>query len=158
MLKYCLEKWDKNKNILEEKLRTTKGLNECRYKDLVKMVVDYILNYNTEYELDVWSDDITEVDHGSYSGTLLYLIHKDEYAPYENDYLMTYVNYGSCSGCDTLKSIQSWDWDDDGLLNEGQIKAFMTLCKDLVTNIVCPYNIGWRSSPIYETVEVNDAG
>lgn len=156
MLKYCLEKWDKNSPKLKERLETTKGLNECAYKDLVKMVIEIILNGDSdEYELDYWStDDIIEIDHGKYQGTLLYLFHKDEYAPYENDYLMTYVNYGSCSGCDALMSIQ--DYGED-LLTESQVKAFMALCKDLITNIVCPYNIGWRSNPIYETVEVNDA-
>lgn len=151
MLKYCLEKWDKNKGVLEEKLRTTKGLNVCNYKDLVKMVVNYVLNNDED---DSWSsNDIVEIDHGDYQGTLLYLFHKDTYQPYEQEYLMTCVNYGSCSGCDALMSIQ--DYEEDALLTESQVKAFMMLCKDLVTNIVCPYNVGWRGDPIYETAEIH---
>jgi hypothetical protein len=150
MLKYCLKKWNKNKGLLEERLKKDATLNSCDYTDLVKLVVDFILNPHEEYEDNKWdSKHITVVDNGDYQGTLLFLIPRDTYQPGEYDYLMTYVGYGSCSGCDTLKAIQEWN---DAPLTERQVKDFMTLCKDLVTNMVKPYNGGWRSEE--EFVEV----
>ena len=50
MLKYCLDKWNKNKGLLEEQLRKDTKLNSCEYSYLVKLVVDFILNPRTEYE------------------------------------------------------------------------------------------------------------
>jgi hypothetical protein len=148
MIKFCLEKWDANKNLLEKYLRDHNDLNSVNYIDLVKMVVGIIFNtdsFNT-YEVD----KITEIDNGDYQGTLLYLIPNDSYQPYEGDYLMTYVGYGSCSGCDTLQNIQRFiDYNDVGEV----IADFMTLCKDIVSNTIRPYNHGWRHDPMFDTVD-----
>lgn len=110
MIKYCLDKWDKNRERLEAAIRADKQLNECDYKHLVKLVVDNILNgAGDEYEIYTWdSGSITVIDNGDYQGTLLYLIPESTYQPSEGEYLMTYVGYGSCSGCDALQSIQCY--------------------------------------------------
>lgn len=46
MTKYCLEKWDKNKDKLEQALKIEKNMQSNRYdyKKLIKMVVVHILN------------------------------------------------------------------------------------------------------------------
>jgi len=154
MIKYCLNKWEKNSAILEHALRTETGLNKCNYKKLVEMVTIFILNDGTDennYISERWNaDKITEIDNGDCQGTLIYLIPADSYQPCEHEYLMTYVGYGSCSGCDTLQAIQSWG---DKLLTDEQVKDFMTLCRDIVSNIIKPYNTGWRESKDYEAVE-----
>jgi hypothetical protein len=49
-----------------------------------------------------------------------------------------------------LQSIQSYG---DGKLTEDQVKDFMALCKDLITNMIKPYNTGWRYSEKFETVK-----
>lgn len=139
MLKYCLNKWNQNRGLLEEKLKTDTTLNSCDYSDLVKLVVDFILNPGGDIKWD--SDEITVVDNGDYQGTQLFLIPRKTYQPCEYEYLMTYVGYGSCSGCDTLQAIQDYR---EKPLTEEQVKDFMTLCKDLLTNMVKPYNCGWR--------------
>lgn len=141
MLKYCRDKWEENKDRLEQALREADGLNECDYKELVVMVVKHILNpgeddYNT-YD----SSRITVIDNGDYQGTQLFMIPMDTYQPAEYEYLLTCVGYGSCSGCDTLLSIQDWG---EGKLTDSQVKDFMKLCKDLVCVMVKPYNGGWR--------------
>lgn len=158
MLKYCLDKWNKNKELLEEKLKTDRNVNSCDYVDLVKMVVDCILNdgqpldeYNGQYKWD--SDAIKVIDDGDYQGTQLFLIPLKTYQPCEYEYLMTYVGYGSCSVCDTLQSIQGWE---TGLLTEEQVKDFMALCKDLLTNMIKPYNGGWRFNEDFEEVTVGE--
>ena len=146
MLKYCLKMWDSHKDRLEEALQQDKTLNDCEYSYLVKLVVKYILNGDGE----VWvADDITVVDNGDYQGTKLFLIHEDTYQPCEHEYLMTYVNYGSCSGCDTLLNIQDYRYEPP---TESQLKDYMALCKDLVTNMIKPYNGGWRFKEEFKEV------
>lgn len=153
MLKYCLKKWDENKELLERELHKI-DIKELEYLSLVKKTIDIILNHNHngEFFSDGWNvDKITQIDDGDYQGTLLFLIPIDTYQPFASDYLMTYVEYGSCSGCDTLQSIQSeFRWYDNP---EEGYKELMMLCKDIICNIIKPYNGGWRYDERFEQVE-----
>ena len=153
MIKYCLDKWNENQKRLEAVLAADTSLNKCDYKYLVRLVVKHILNGDADsnfcYGWD--AEHITEVDNGDYQGTLLFLIPRDTDQPSEYEYLMTYVGYGSCCGCDTLQSIQDWG---ENTVNDRQLKDFMALCKDLVTNMVKPYNCGWRNEEEFEAVTV----
>lgn len=150
MLKYCLEHWNKYSDNLEAALRERTDLNICNYIDLVRMVVDNI--FVEDYSPDGWdSSKITLVDNGDYQGTQLFLIPRKVYQPCEWDYLMTYVGYGSCSGCDTLQAIQ--DWDGNKKLTDRQVGDFMRLCRDLVVNTIKPYNNGWRNEEEWEPVK-----
>lgn len=151
MIKYCLDKWNRNNKRLEEAMRTNIHLNDCDYAYLVALVVNYVLNDETNGYCDTWdSENITVIDNGDYQGTQLFLIPNKTYQPCEYEYLMTYVNYGSCSGCDTLLSIQGWDCDVTP--NEKQLKDYMTLCRDLVTRMIKPYNCGWREEDEFKEV------
>ena len=153
MIKYCLEKWDANKELLRKALSEA-NLTECVYLDLVKMVVRYVLNDENEYDYDRWDyDRITEIDNGDYQGTLLYLIPKNTYQPAEYEYLMAFVDYGSCSGCDTLQYLQSLIYPNQ---TEKDVADFMKLCKDILTSIIKPYNYGWRHDERFDVCEVND--
>lgn len=152
MIVYCLGKWERNKQALKEALMSDKELRTCEYKHLIEMVVKHILNNSQESEDREWNTSkITEIDDGDYQGTLLYVIHKETYQPSECDYLMTFVSYGSCSGCDTLQDIQRYDRDDDV-----PIKDFMALCRDIVSNIVKPFNTGWRNQKDFEPVKMDE--
>lgn len=148
MIKYCKEKWIKNKTRLHKALLESDFINRdsyCSYEDLVKLSVKHILNDNIN-EDDEWDvDNISEIDNGHYQGTLLYLIPKKTYQPNEYEYLMTYVGYGSCSGCDTLINIQDSDSEDS-------IEDYMCLYKDIICNIIKPYNFGWREDDKYNVV------
>ena len=148
MIRYCLKKWDKNKGRLEAALREVTDFRDCTYNDLVDMIVKYILNDVNCTEWD--GDSITAIDNGDYQGTLLFLIPRYAYQPSEYEYLVTFVNYGSCSGCDTLLNIQP---RHDSKLNDGEVKDFMHLCRDIVANMIKPYNYGWREEPEFEPVE-----
>lgn len=152
MLKYCLRKWDENKKKLEEELLKDPLLNNCEYKHIVEKVVEIILNTNEECLWD--SEGITEIDDGDYQGTLLFLIPRKTYQPLEYEYLMTYVGYGSCSGCDTLQAIQE-DYGENPI-SEDQLKDYMALCKDIITNMIKPYNCGWRNEEEFTEVEFNE--
>ena len=107
------------------------------------------------YVLDC--ENMSVIDNGDYQGTLLFLIPFDTYQPCEGDYLMTYVGYGSCGGCDSLLSITECSWHAP---NEEEIKELMALCKDIVTNTIKPYNHGWRYSELFDHVvwEENENG
>ena len=94
---------------------------------------------------------MTEIDNGDYQGTMLYLIPFKTYQPAEYEYLMTYVWYGSCSGCDALQAAKFWC--DDGPLTGKELKAVMAICKDIVCNTIKPYNCGWRENDEYKPVE-----
>ena len=157
MIKYCIEKWDKNKDILRSALGNNKLLNNVlnknddplqylEYKDLVKLTVMFILNDENEWNVN----KIKEIDDGDYQGTLLYLIPEDTYQPDSSEYLMTFVEYGSCSGCDTLQAIQCFL---DTKSRDKSIDDLMNLCKDLICNMIKPYNTGWRHDERFNTIQ-----
>ena len=158
MIKYCIEKWDKNKDILRSVLSNDELLNHVlnkndddpleylEYKDLVKLTVMFILNDENE-----WNENkIKEIDDGDYQGTLLYLIPEDTYQPNSSEYLMTFVEYGSCSGCDTLQRIQCFL---DTKSRDKSIDDLMNLCKDLICNMIKPYNTGWRHDERFNVIQ-----
>ncbi len=158
MLKILLQKWDKNKNRLKQYLEEATDLNSCSYAVLVKATFEYIYNDDDNNinnirlnKLDV--ENITEIDDGDWQGTLLFLIPFKTYQPSESEYLMTYIDYGSCSGCDTLQAIQDWSGDK---LTSQQVTDFMTLCKDILCNTIKPYNRGWREENEFTHAEFNE--
>lgn len=158
MLKYCLDKWNQNTKMLEENLRNDLQLSRCDYKYLVEKVVTIILNDGKE-ELgfcEGWDvNNIVEIDNGDYQGTLMYIFPRNLYQPSEHEYLLTYVDYGSCSGCDTLMAIT--DYMEEGKPpTEEEIRDFISLCRHLVCNMVNPYNFGWRHNPEFDTVEMGE--
>lgn len=142
MIKYFVDKWNQNENYLKQAIENSNNRGSWHYIDLVKLVVENILNNNldsSDYEFD--SKYITEIDNGDRGGTLLYLIPRKWYQPAEYEYIMTFVDYGSCSQCDALKSISETFRD---VSDEQGVKECMELCKDLVCNMIKPYNSGWR--------------
>lgn len=152
MLKFCRDAWNNNKDKLEAAIREDSLMNSCGYDYLVELIVKYILNpFVKDEDREFWIDGITVIDNGGYQGTRLYIIPRKIYQPSASDYLMTYAYYGSCSYCDTLQGIQSWELTTP---TEEQVKDFMSLCKDLVCNIIKPYNYGWRKDEEFEEVAV----
>lgn len=154
MLKYCYRKWERNREKLEERLRSDpKLLVNGNYEDFLKITIATIFNDDDESYGDfTWDTDaITTIDNGDYQGTLLFVIPLDTYQPSEYEYLMTYAGYGSCSGCDFLQSIQPWDAED---ISDKTIENFMSLCLNFVQNMIRPYNHGWRHSDEFEHVNM----
>lgn len=155
MIKYALRKWDAGKDTLRRIIRQTEERERYHwsYTDIVKMVCRCIFNVNMidgDPTIDV--DNITMIDNGDYQGTLLFMLPFDTYQPSESEYLMTFVGYGSCSGCDTLQRIQSNDIYDD----HDETDSYLTLCRDIVNNVIRPYNYGWRNKEMFDHVEDGD--
>ena len=155
MIKYALKKWDKNKDVLRNAIQQTEKDKRSvwNYNDIVKLVCRYIFNENaTDKDPKINIGGITMIDNGCYQGTLLFMMPFDTYQPAEYEYLMTYVGYGSCSGCDTLQRIQLDEMYYNVNSNDDLIDSYMALCKDLVSNTIRPYNTGWRNNRIFEPV------
>jgi hypothetical protein len=133
---FCLA-WEKNKDKLEEFFRKARQEEYGNYEDLVKLLFDIVINPSIEcdhYRFD--TENILVIDDGDYQGTQVFILHRDQYQPSVEDYVYTNTYYGSCSGCDTLLSINEYE---DGLPSESQINDYMDLCLHLLQR--CHYMI-----------------
>lgn len=146
MLKKVSLLWEKNKQTLKKELRNyllemiNDGMvsaSKLDYKWLVKAIIKHILNKDDEATFIFADEEITEIDNGCYQGTLLFLFHTTSYQPSANEYLITKVEYGSCSGCDALQSAVS--------LTEFNriIDSLMSICLHICQNIKKPYRGGY---------------
>ena len=100
------------------------------YTDIVSLVVEAISDEN-EYD-DPDPKRIHSVDDGDYQGTLVFVIGAKGYQPC--DYWYTTVEYGSCSGCDTLQAIEE-TWDEEAPLTEREVTGYYTLALHVVQRL-----------------------
>lgn len=106
---------------------------DLRYDDLITLLIKDIFSEISEYGIygyGVVNDKIQfhRIDDGDYQGTIIYMIPKGDYQPY--DYILTKVSYGSCSGCDTLQGVE-YDYRDNGDKDE-LISELMTLSLHII--------------------------
>lgn len=126
MIPEIIQQWDIRKNALENYFRTHKQKEYCgSYKDILIKIFEFII-LDKDYNIS----KITVVDDGDYQGTQIFLIPEETYQPSEDEYLITSVGYGSCSGCDTLQSIHSYN--DEKKPSESQVSEYMTLALHLI--------------------------
>ena len=136
MIKEFVNQWDKNKKELEEYFRTHKQEEYNKYSKIVKLLIQYVLNKGLNDDCDeikINPDTLTEIDFGDYQGTLIYVFAEDTYQPSTNETFYTSVGYGSCSGCDTLQSIQEYGLEESP--NEEQVEDYMKLSLDILQKI-----------------------
>lgn len=112
------------------------------YDDIVKQVVLAIERESAEvndreewdYDLTPHSERIHAIDDGSYQGTLLFVIASKGYQP--SAYWFVKVDYGSCSGCDTLAAIKiGYDYEEDYVISDEQLDGLMTLALHIVQGL-----------------------
>ena len=123
MIMKFVELWEKHKHELPPHLNYFD--NNLTYTDLVKLVIVDVINHGED---KFNSHQITVIDDGDYQGTLLFIIPLKTYQPTQEEYIYTFVDYGSCSGCDTLLAIL-------GDEPEQRTKDLMTLCLRLLQNM-----------------------
>lgn len=116
MIKEIIADWEKYKQKIRDSLVEADDKDELSYLDIVKILVENISLL----------ESVTEVSSGDYQGVNLYVFTGDSYS--RDFYYMT-VNYGSCSGCDTLARLQSDKYGDE------RIDGYMTLVLHMVQNI-----------------------
>jgi hypothetical protein len=128
MIQELVKQWEENKHKLEEYFKTTKQEQYLDYKTIVLKLFELCLPKADDYSgFDL--SKITVIDDGDYQGTQIFIIPKDTYQPCVDEYVVTDTYYGSCSGCDTLMGISSYEYD---LPNDEQVKEYMTLALHLV--------------------------
>ena len=155
MTRIMKERWDANKDKLRDALAERTDLNHCNYEDLVNLTFEVIYNTDaneTGYQV-LNLNNITVVDDGDYQGTVVFLIPFDTYQPSEHEYIMTYIGYGSCSGCDVLQAVQSCGDYGKKKATEDQLDGFMDICRELICNAIKPYNFGWREDENWNPAE-----
>ena len=132
------KKWYENKDKLQNYFETNTINNYDSYEQLVKAVLKYIINDGMEnyHKLDyeaVQIDKLVSIDYGDYQGTLIFIFPEYTYQPSISETYYTFVDYGSCSGCDTLKGILTCF--DDELPTKAMVNDLMTLSLHLIQNI-----------------------
>ena len=100
------------------------------YKDIVEIVISMLQGQGTRLDESPDPERIHEIDDGDYQGTLVYVIGAKGYQP--SMYWYTRVDYGSCSGCDTLYSIRGY-WDTPP--SDRQVEDYMTLALHIVQRL-----------------------
>lgn len=131
MIAELVKQWEENKHKLEEYFKTTKQDEYDSYETIVKKIFELCLPEADNYS--GWNlDRITVIDDGHYQGTQIFIIPKNVYQPSIEDYVITDTYYGSCSGCDTLQSINGYGYD---LPDDNQVKEYMTLSLHLVQKL-----------------------
>lgn len=137
MINNFVKAWDENKNKLEEYFKSHKMEEYDNYTALVKLLFDVVINpYLRNNNLDYFDTNfLTTIDDGDYQGSQIFLIPEYHYQPSPYNYVFTHCEYGSCSGCDLLLSIQLYDTDK--LPDDEQIRDHMTLCLHLLQR--CKY-------------------
>jgi hypothetical protein len=116
MITKFIERFMNNKPTLEAVFSEKHPDN---YLDIVKAVVTVLEEPDPTR--------IHELDDGDYQGTLVYVIAEKRYQPSKYWYVM--VDYGSCSGCDTLQAIQDSNY---GKPTDEQVVDYMTLALHIV--------------------------
>lgn len=113
--------WEARKTEVRAELEKFEGPG---YIDIVRAVVR-ILSTEDDYD----SPDpgrIHQIDDGDYQGMFVFVIAAKNYQP--SQYWYVQVNYGSCSGCDTLASV---------LESEGEVRTdgLMTLALHILQGL-----------------------
>lgn len=124
MIEEFVKAWEEKKHLLREQYAKKRPDN---YMNIVRNVIELLHDEGAYSSPD--PKRITEIDHGCYQGTLVFVIAASGYQP--DDYWYVRVYYGSCSGCDTLQAIQGWDDEID----EKEINGYMTLSLHIVQRL-----------------------
>lgn len=125
MIQGLVNEYMKNKDKLEVWLNDNHPED---YKELVTKVFGLFRDISLSMKPDVTK--IHEIDDGFYQGTLLYLIPEDTYQP--DKYYYVFIDYGSCSGCDTLEAINAYSSDKP---TKQQVNEYMQLALNIVQEI-----------------------
>ena len=146
MIKQVALLWERNKNNLREVIKNSVvstirkeeylGGSVDDYKQLIRAIIKYVLNDN-DTGIKFNTKNIVEIDNGHYQGTLLFVFHLDMYQPPAYNYIITTVDYGSCSGCDALQGAFCCPTVD------AIVDSLMSICLHLCQHMKKPYLGGW---------------
>lgn len=116
-----IEKWENRKNKLKEWFEENE--TPSSYKEIFEKIIELIITEDERNKFNL--EKIRVIDDGDYQGTQIFIAFLDIYQPSVEEYIMTSVYYGSCSGCDTLQSI-CYSRDED------RVNDLMTLSLHMI--------------------------
>ncbi len=139
MLNFAAMKWYKYKKDLENYFQSHKQSDYANeYYDFLKITLQIIFpevdNCDDNVQYHTFSTgDMQIIDFCDYSGTLIFVFHLPVYDPDLTETFYTTVDYGSCSGCDTLMGISEYELEKRPTM--AQTQAYMQLALNLIQNI-----------------------
>jgi len=141
MIETFIKAWETNKDKLQAYFETHTMGEYDSYRRIVHLIFDNVINpYMIDNRLKPFDlQKLTEIDDGQYQGTLLYLIPRNDYQPSAWEYIITCVEYGSCTVCDILQGIHCYDTDE--YPDKDQLKSYMRLCLHIIQRCKYPYDI-----------------
>lgn len=152
MIKEFIAQWWMYHQNMEQYFKSIPKIHTLDYKDIVKALVENVLNCGVGEEWYKISTDIHVIDDGYYQGTQIFFVHNDTYQPCVGDYFFTHNYYGTCSGYDTLLSIID-EYNPKPATDE-QVKQLMKLAFDMLRNFkpLVKYAT-YRKEPVHLTEE-----
>lgn len=126
MINEFVERFMKNKGAV-------RAIFEAQHPSDYSAIVAAVVNAVTDSDADGNAPDsgrIHCIDDGDYQGTLVFVIAAKGYQPSAYWYVM--VDYGSCSGCDTLEAIRGYTEEPP---TESQVDQYMTLALHIVQKL-----------------------
>lgn len=121
MIKEFVEQWDRKKDRLRQRIAERRPDEYKQLVELVAEIMDEGKTLDPTKVVEFWGSD--------YQGDALYVVRGKDNV-YQGDYFYTVkVEYGSCSGCDTLQSILV-DFEGDK-----QLDGYMKLCLHIVQEL-----------------------
>ena len=152
MIKEFISQWWQNKDNIERYFRSIQEIESIEYKDIVKALIENVLNVDAVEKYRKISTDIHEIDDSYWChGMQIFIVRNDTKDPALSDYFFADNYYGSCSGCDTLMGITKYS---NKPATEEQIKELMTLAFDLLRSFkTFVPNATYRGLPIHLTEE-----
>lgn len=119
MIKKFVKAWEEKKHLVRA---VFEAAHPGSYLEVVRAVVEIMPEMDAER--------IHAIDDGHYQGTLIFVIPEEGYQP--SSYWFVKVDYGSCSGCDTLERIRNYC---DEKPTPEQVDDYMTLALHIVQRL-----------------------
>lgn len=127
MLKYCVEQWEKNKNILRTIFEKVDIYSD--YEEFARIIIENIFPEWHNY-------DVAIAKQGDYTGDVVFFISADTEGS-KNDIFLSCLRYGSCSVCDTLmRAAESEEKVED------QMRVALHFIQNMIHPFIGPYEWG----------------
>ena len=131
MITEFVRAWDARKSHLEKWFKRT-NQEKLSYDVILAAIIDEVINPSTTDGNKYDSLKIHIIDDGDYQGCQIFIVPLKCYQPSPYQYITTYQDYGSCSGCDLLEGIRKYD---SGTPTEEQVKEYMILALHLLQRL-----------------------
>jgi hypothetical protein len=124
MIQRFVDAWDKARVAARDELMLG---HPDSYEKLFELVIRHVSSNLDDDYMAPDASRITRIDHGDCQGSLVFVVGCSGYQP--SRYWGCVVDYGSCSGCDTLEGIRGYSYQ---AVTDKQASEYMQLCLNMV--------------------------